>query len=216
MKKYILFDLDGTLTDPMEGICKSAARGLAHFGIKADYHDLTFFIGPPLLDTYRDRYGMNDEQAREAVAAFREYFQPTGIYEHEIYPGIEEMLKELQDKGYFLAMATSKPEAFADIVLRHFHIRDYIKVMAGATMDEGRTNKAEVLAYALEQMNISDLSEAVMVGDRSYDVKGAQAMGIDSVGVLYGYGSREELEEAGATKIAKSVEDLKNILLNWK
>ena len=144
MKKYILFDLDGTLTDPMEGICKSAARGLAHFGIKADYHDLTFFIGPPLLDTYRDRYGMNDEQAREAVAAFREYFQPTGIYENEIYPGIEEMLKELQDKGYFLAMATSKPEAFADIVLRHFHIRDYIKVMAGATMDEGRTNKAEV------------------------------------------------------------------------
>ena len=128
----------------------------------------------------------------------------------------EEMLKELQDKGYFLAMATSKPEAFADIVLRHFHIRDYIKVMAGATMDEGRTNKAEVLAYALEQMNISDLSEAVMVGDRSYDVKGAQAMGIDSVGVLYGYGSREELEEAGATKIAQSVEDLKNILLNWK
>ena len=175
MKKYILFDLDGTLTDPMEGICKSAARGLAHFGIEADYHDLTFFIGPPLLDTYRDRYGMNDEQAREAVAAFREYFQPTGIYENEIYPGIEEMLKELQDKGYFLAMATSKPEAFADIVLRHFHIRDYIKVMAGATMDEGRTNKAEVLAYALEQMNISDLSEAVMVGDRSYDVKGAQA-----------------------------------------
>ena len=86
MKKYILFDLDGTLTDPMEGICKSAARGLAHFGIKADYHDLTFFIGPPLLDTYRDRYGMNDEQAREAVAAFREYFQPTGIYENEIYP----------------------------------------------------------------------------------------------------------------------------------
>ena len=84
MKKYILFDLDGTLTDPMEGICKSAARGLAHFGIKADYHDLTFFIGPPLLDTYRDRYGMNDEQAREAVAAFREYFQPTGIYENEI------------------------------------------------------------------------------------------------------------------------------------
>ena len=81
MKKYILFDLDGTLTDPMEGICKSAARGLAHFGIEADYHDLTFFIGPPLLDTYRDRYGMNDEQAREAVAAFREYFQPTGIYE---------------------------------------------------------------------------------------------------------------------------------------
>ena len=93
MKKYILFDLDGTLTDPMEGICKSAARGLAHFGIKADYHDLTFFIGPPLLDTYRDRYGMNDEQAREAVAAFREYFQPTGIYENEIYPGIEERIK---------------------------------------------------------------------------------------------------------------------------
>ena len=138
-----------------------------------------------------------------------------GTYEY-MEASFEEMLKELQDKGYFLAMATSKPEAFADIVLRHFHIRDYIKVMAGATMDEGRTNKAEVLAYALEQMNISDLSEAVMVGDRSYDVKGAQAMGIDSVGVLYGYGSREELEEAVATKIAKSVEDLKNILLNWK
>lgn len=215
MKKYILFDLDGTLTDPMEGICKSAAKGLAHFGIEADYHDLTFFIGPPLLDTYRDHYGMSDEQAREAVRVFREYFQPVGIYENEIYPGIEQMLKELEEKGCFLAMATSKPEAFAEIVLKHFHIRQYIKVLAGATMDEGRTGKAEVLAYALEQMNIPDLKEAVMVGDRSYDVKGAQAMGMDSVGVLYGYGSRTELEEAGATKIAESVEDLKNILFNW-
>ena len=216
MKKYILFDLDGTLTDPMEGICKSAARGLAHFGIEADYHDLTFFIGPPLLDTYKERYGMTDEQAKEAVKAFREYFQPVGIYENEIYPGIEQMLKELEESGCFLAMATSKPEAFAKIVLEHFNISKYIKVLAGATMDEGRTNKADVLAYALEQMDIKDMSEAVMVGDRSYDVKGAQAMGMDCVGVLYGYGSREELENAGATKIAETVEELKRILLDWK
>lgn len=215
MKKYVLFDLDGTLTDPMEGICKSAARGLAHFGIEADYHDLTFFIGPPLMDTYRQHYGMSEEQAREAVAAFREYFQPVGIYENEIYPGIEDMLKELREKGFFLAMATSKPEVFADIVLRHFHIREHIQVLAGATMDEGRTNKAEVLAYALEQMQIPDLSQAVMVGDRCYDVEGARAMGIDSIGVLYGYGSREELEQAGATRIAESVEELKQILLQW-
>lgn len=216
MKKFVLFDLDGTLTDPMEGICKSAAKGLAHFGIEADYHDLTFFIGPPLLDTYRDRYGMSDEQAREAVAAFREYFTPIGIYENEIYPGIEDMLRELQAKGCFIAMATSKPEPFAEIVLKHFHIREYIQVLAGATMDEGRTNKAEVVEYALNQMQIEDRSQAVMVGDRSYDVKGAQAMGIDSIGVLYGYGSREELEQAGATRIAESVEELKQILLQWE
>lgn len=216
MKKYILFDLDGTLTDPMEGICKAAAKGLERFGIEADYHELTFFIGPPLMDTYCEHYGMTKEQAQEAIKAFRAYFQPTGIYENEIYPGIEELLQQLTEKGCVLAMATSKPEAFADIILRHFGIRQYIQVLAGATMDEKRTRKEEVLAYALEQLAIPDLSEAVMVGDRCYDVEGAKAFGLDSVGVLYGYGTRQELETAGASRLAESVEELGKILCSWE
>lgn len=211
--KYIFFDLDGTLTDPMEGICKAAAKGLAHFGIEKDYKDLTYFIGPPLMDTYRDCFGMSGEQAKEAVRVFRAYFQPIGIYENQIYPGIETMLKHLEEADCYLAMATSKPEPMAEIVLEHFKIRSYMKLVAGSTMDETRTKKSEVLQYAIDRLGLSDLSEAVMVGDRSYDVLGAKAFGMKSVGVLYGYGSREELEEAGADYIVESVEELETLLL---
>lgn len=213
MKKYIFFDLDGTLTDPMEGICKSAARGLAHFGIEKDYRELTYFIGPPLMDTYRERFHFTDEQAKEAVKVFREYFVPKGIYENQIYPGIAQMLERLEQAGKYIVMATSKPEPMARTVLEHFGIRRYIRLLAGSTMDETRTRKADVLRYAVSQLGISDLSEAVMVGDRCYDAAGAREVGMECVGVLYGYGSAEELTEAGADYLAESVEQLEELLL---
>lgn len=213
MKKYIFFDLDGTLTDPMEGICKSAARGLAHFGIERDYRELTYFIGPPLMDTYMDRFHLTKEQAGEAVRVFREYFAPKGIYENEIYPGIAELLARLKAEGRYLALATSKPEPMAEIVLEHFHIRQYIDLLAGSTMDETRTKKSDVLRYAIERIGIKDLSKAIMVGDRCYDVNGAKEIGMECVGVLYGYGSKEELTQAGADYLAESVEELGRRLL---
>jgi len=213
MKKIIFFDLDGTLTDPMTGICKSAARALAHFGIQKDYRELTYFIGPPLMDTFMERFGFDHKQAKEAVKVFREYFTPVGIYENEIYPGIEEMLARLEAEGKYLAMATSKPEPMAETVLRHFGIRQYIKLLAASTIDETRTKKSEVLQYAIEQSGMTDMSEAIMVGDRCYDIAGAKAVGMQSIGVLYGYGSREELEEAGADYIAESVSELEALLL---
>ncbi|MBQ8640331.1 MAG: HAD hydrolase-like protein [Lachnospiraceae bacterium] len=214
MKKYIFFDLDGTLTDPMVGICKSAAYGLAHFGIEKDYRELTYFIGPPLMDTYRERFGFDEEQTKEAVRVFREYFVPTGIYENEIYPGILSMLEHLEKKGYYLALATSKPEPMAEIVLTHFGIRPYIRLLAGSTIDETRTKKADVLNYALETLGLTDLSEAIMVGDRNYDVIGAKQVGMECIGVTYGYGSREELEEAGAAYVVDSVEELEKVLMS--
>lgn len=213
MKRIIFFDLDGTLTDPMTGICKSAARGLAHFGIEKDYRDLTYFIGPPLMDTFTERFGLTHEQAKEAVRVFREYFIPTGIYENEIYPGIKDMLARLEAAGKYLAMATSKPEPMAETVLNYFGIRQYIKLLAASTIDETRTKKSEVLQYAIEQSGLTDMSEAIMVGDRCYDVAGAKAVGMQCIGVSYGYGSRQELEEAGADYIAESVSELEELLL---
>ncbi len=213
MKRVIFFDLDGTLTDPMVGICKSAAKGLAHFGIEKDYRELTYFIGPPLMDTFMERFGLSYDQAKEAVQAYRAYFTPIGIYENEIYPGIEAMLARLEENDKYLALATSKPEPMAEIVLRHFGIRKYIKLLAGSTMDETRSKKSEVLQYAIEQSGLTDMADAIMVGDRSYDILGAKAVGMQSIGVLYGYGSREELSEAGADYIVETVEELENLLL---
>lgn len=213
MKKVIFFDLDGTLTDPMTGICKSAARALSHFGIEKDYTELTYFIGPPLMDTFMERFHLTQEEAKEAVRVFREYFIPTGIYENEIYPGIEEMLAHLEKEGKYLAMATSKPEPMAETVLRHFGIRQYIRLLAASTIDETRTKKSEVLQYAIEQSGLTDIADAIMVGDRCYDVAGAKAVGMQCIGVLYGYGSREELEEAGADYIVESVAELEELLL---
>lgn len=205
--------MDGTLTDPMVGICKSAARGLAHFGIHKDYRELTYFIGPPLLDTYTERFGFTEEQAKEAVRVFREYFVPTGIYENQIYPGIASMLARLEQEGRYLAMATSKPEPMAETVLTHFGIRQYIKLLCGSTIDETRTKKSEVLSYAVNRLGITDLSEAVMVGDRCYDAAGAKEVGMECIGVTYGYGSEKELKEAGADYLAGSVKELEELIL---
>lgn len=213
-KQYILFDLDGTLTDPMEGITKSVQHALKHYGIiEEDLEKLTPFIGPPLKDSFMEYYGFSEEQATEAIYVYREYFVPQGMFENKVYKGIPELLEALEEAGKTMLLATSKPQDFAEQILEHFDLRKYFEFIAGSDKGETRVKKADVLEYLLEECQLVDLSELVMVGDRKYDVLGAKQLGIDTVGVLWGYGSEEELEEAGADAIVKNVRELKEYLL---
>ena len=209
MYNTILFDLDGTLTDPGIGITNSVAYALKKHGIEVtDRTKLYPFIGPPLLDSFQRFYGFSEEQSEQAVADYREYFREKGLFENEVYSGVEELLQRLKESGKRLIIATSKPEEFAVKILKHFGLASYFDYIVGATMDSSRSKKGDVIAYALEVCGITDKADVVMVGDREHDVLGAKENGLDSVGVLYGYGSREELEKAGATCVAETVEDI--------
>ena len=213
MYKYVLFDLDGTLTDPGLGITNSVMYALKKFNIEVeDRTSLYKFIGPPLKESYAKYYHFSDEESTRAVTYYREYFSVKGIYENVLYDGIAELLEKIKDSGRKVVLATSKPEEFAVEILRYFHIDHYFDFVAGSTMDGTRVRKADVIAYALESHGITDLSLAVMVGDREHDILGAKEIGLDSIGVLYGYGSREELENAGATYIAEHVADIMNFI----
>lgn len=215
MKKYLLFDLDGTLTDPEEGITKAVQLALAHFGIQVeDRTSLRPFIGPPLWDQFQEYAGLSAEQSDEAVKVFRQYYLEKGVYENREYDGIRQMLGALKCAGYRLYVATSKPETTAGIVMKYFGFTDYFAYVAGADLEGTRVRKADVIRYLLEKEGIADPGEAVMIGDRKHDILGAKEVGMDSIGVLYGYGSREELEEAGAGCIAASVEELEEYLLS--
>ena len=212
--RYLLFDLDGTLTDPMLGITRSVQYALHRFGIEVDdLRTLCRFIGPPLKESFRDFYGMDDEQATRAVALTREYFAPRGIFENRLYEGIPELLTELQAAGCMLAMATSKPEPFARQIAEHFHLADRFTLIGGATMDGTRTAKRDVVRYVLDALSVENPTAAVMIGDRRYDIEGAAAEGIASIGVLWGYGSREELAAAGAGQIVGTIPELRALLL---
>ena len=209
MYNTILFDLDGTLTDPGIGITNSVAYALKKHGIEVtDRTKLYPFIGPPLLDSFQRFYGFSEEQSEQAVADYREYFREKGLFENEVYSGVEELLQHLKESGKRLIIATSKPEEFAVRILEHFGLAKYFDHIVGATMDSSRSKKGDVIAYALEVCGITDKTDVVMVGDREHDVLGAKENGLDSVGVLYGYGSCEELEKAGATCVAETVEDI--------
>ena len=211
--QYILFDLDGTLTDSGMGIVNSVAYSLQKKGIDVeDKEELLKFVGPPLIESYRRYYGYSMEEAVEMVDIYREYYGTKGLYENSVYEGMEEVLKVLKERGKVLIIATSKPEEYARKIVEHYGLSKYFMYVAGSNMDETRTKKAEVIAYALESCNIQNMNEVVMIGDRKHDVLGAKAMGVDSIGVLYGYGSREELEAAGADRIVESAEDLIRIL----
>ena len=213
MYDIILFDLDGTLTDPGIGITNSVAHALAHWNIEVkDRAELYKFIGPPLSDSFMRYYGFSEEDAIHAIAVYREYFSVKGLYENEVYPGIPELLSALKAAGKTVVLATSKPEGFAVEILRHFGLYDYFDIIAGASMDESRNKKADVIAYAISQMKNPDLSRMIMIGDREHDILGAKQIGIDSIGVLYGYGDRAEHEKAGATYIAERVEDILPLL----
>lgn len=212
-KRYILFDLDGTLTDSREGIIRSILHALNYYGIQVEDHDtLRPFLGPPLAESFRKYFNFSQEQSLEAVGYYREYFAVKGLLENRVYDGVEELVKNLQNRGYKLFLATSKPEIYAKQIMDHFGLSPYFTFIGGATLDESRLKKADVIRYVLEENQIMDMSEVVMVGDRNQDVWGAKQNGIDVIGVLYGYGSREELEEAGVDAIAELPEDVMNIL----
>lgn len=211
--KYILFDLDGTLTDPAVGITQSVAYALKKFGIEVDdISSLNHFIGPPLLDSFMEHYGFSEEKARTAIDYYRERFRVKGLYENVVYDGVENMLEAMKKSGREIILATSKPEPFAKEILRHFGLDKYFLFIAGSNFDGTRTAKAEVIEYALESVGVTDKSSAVMIGDRKHDIIGAQKTGLDSIGVLFGYGSREELEAAGATYIAVTVDDITELI----
>ena len=213
MYKYVLFDLDGTLTDPGEGITNSVMYALRQFGIvETEREKLYSFIGPPLQDSFMEKYGFSEEDAREATRWFRVYFREKGIFENVPYEGMTECLRILRERGHVLIVATSKPDEFAKRILERFGFLPYFHYVFGASMDETRTRKDEVIAYALQEAGVEDASDCIMVGDRKHDILGARANGMDSIGVLFGYGSREELEEAGATYIAGSPEELPGII----
>lgn len=217
MKKYFLFDLDGTLTDPKVGITTCVQYALHSFGIEEpDLDKLEPFIGPPLKDSFMEFYGMDEEQAGRAVAKYRERFSETGLFENEIYPGIAPMLKTLNEKGFLLAVASSKPTVFVEKILEHFGIRQYFKAVVGSELDGRRTDKEQVVQEALRQLFGQEpvrCQEVYMIGDRRFDVEGARAMKVESIGVTYGYGGMEELKEARADYIVESVEELRELLL---
>lgn len=215
MYKYILFDLDGTLTDPGEGITNSVAYALEKFNIiNTDRTELYPFIGPPLLDSFMNFYGFSREDGMKAVEYYRENFRSKGILENKLYPGIPEALQNLKKQGKKVILATSKPEEFAKRILDYFDLTKYFDFVAGATMDGSRGKKADVIAYALKEGGVEDPTEAIMVGDREFDILGAKENGLKAIGVTFGYGSPEELDGAGAAFIADSPEDIVRIIID--
>jgi len=212
--KTILFDLDGTLTDPGEGITNSVAYALRHYGIEvADRRTLYPFIGPPLTESFMKYFGFSDSQAAEAVEIYREYFSVKGLFENIPYDGIPEMLKTLSESGKALVVASSKPEIFVRKILDHFDLSRFFLFAAGSELNHTRVDKHEVIEYAMDSCNLSGRLEIVMVGDRHHDIRGAKTSGLVSVGVTYGYGSRDELTEAGADYVVDSVAELRELLL---
>lgn len=216
-KEYLLFDLDGTLTDPKLGITSCVQYALREFGIEEpDLDKLEPFIGPPLADSFKMFYGFTEEQAEKAVAKYRERFQDKGIFENEIYAGIPQMLKKLKLRKIHLGVASSKPTVFVEKILEHFQIRQYFDVVVGSELDGSRSKKEEVILEALHQFfpngNIQR-QKIFMIGDRKYDTEGAKAVGVESVGVTFGYGGMEELMEAHTDYIVRSVEELRRFLL---
>ena len=211
-KENILFDLDGTLTDPMLGITKSVQYALSSFGIEEpSLEKLTPFIGPPLKGSFQKFYGFSEEKAEAALAKYREYFSVTGMFENKVYDGIPALLKELKCRGRKVLLATSKPEIYAQQILEHFNLLSYFDFVGGSLLDGRRVEKPDVIRYVLEENHITG-ENAVMIGDRCFDITGGQCHGLATVGVLYGYGSRAELEEAGADCIAETVLELQQIL----
>lgn len=210
--KNLLWDLDGTLTDPALGITTAVQYALQRCGVDVpDRSALTSFIGPPLMDEFRDAYGFSPEQARRACDCFREYYNVKGLYENRMYEGIDRLLDTLSARGVRLCVATSKPSPVAQMVLRHFDLERRFSFIGTDTEDHLRPDKASVIEYVLRETGINRCDTA-MIGDRRHDIIGARTAGLDSIGVLYGYGTREEIESHGATYIAATVEELGRLL----
>ncbi|MDO4340567.1 MAG: HAD-IA family hydrolase [Eubacteriales bacterium] len=210
MYKAILFDLDGTLTESGEGITKSVQYALEKIGKpEPDLDKLRVFVGPPLMEQFMKYADLDEETARQAVVYYRERYSVTGIFENRPYPGVEELLAELQRKGYLLAVASSKPEKFVLQVLEHFRLDGYFHEIVGSEMGGSRTKKSEVIEETLKRLGLSEhRNEVLMIGDKEHDVLGARQAGVECVAVSYGYGTMEELAAAEPLKIVDSVEEL--------
>lgn len=202
MKRTILFDLDGTLTDSAEGVINCAQLALKYFGLPVpDRADMRFIVGPPLRDSFL-RLGVSEEDVEKAVEIYRGRYVPTGMFENSPYPGISAMLAALKDAGHELYVATSKPESMATEILDKFKLSGYFDKIYGASMDGSRDTKDTVIAYLLQELGPRE--NITMVGDTSYDVLGAAAHGIPTIGVAWGYGEVEDMKAAGAVDIVRS------------
>jgi len=214
MKNYrvILFDLDGTLSDPKIGITKSVQYALEKMEIiEEDLDRLETFIGPPLQVSLAEQYGMDEAQIHQAIAYYRERFSKKGMYENKLYPQVTTLLANLKEQGYQLAVATSKPTIFAEQILSYFNLEQFFDLVVGSHLDGTRSAKGEIIAFVLESFSEVPRQHFIMIGDRKYDIAGAQENQIDAIGVTYGFGSLEELQHAQATYIVSSVQELQEI-----
>ena len=213
MFQYVLFDLDGTLTDPGLGITNSVMHALKKWNITVENRaELYKFIGPPLYESFMKYYGFSKEDAEKSVEYYREYFSVKGLYENEVYSGVIDLLKMLKNSGKTLLVASSKPEKFVLEIMRHFGLSSYFHTIAGATMDGSRIDKADVIEYALKNAGVTDIDSCIMIGDREHDILGAKHFGMKSIGVLYGYGDEAEHMAAGADYIVRTPLEIADIL----
>ena len=212
MYSYVLFDLDGTISDSSEGITKGIKIALESMGIHEEVENLHKFIGPPLKYSFTTFYGFNEEQCVKAVKKYREYYSQTGLFENRAYDGVDELLKKIKESGRKIAVATSKPEKFSIQILEKFGLLSYFDVVSGATMDGVRGDKSEDIEEALKRFGNPDKKDVVLVGDTRFDAEGAKQVGIECIGVLYGFGTRESLEQAGVNMIAERIEDIYSFL----
>lgn len=211
--QQILFDLDGTITDSAEGIYNSIRFALLEMGRPPlEAFELKKFIGPPLIHSFQQYCGMSAAESEQAVQYYREYYREHGIYENRLYDGIELVLRQLKKADKMLYIATSKPEPFAKQIVTYFSLDQYFQGVYGATLDGTRSKKGAVIRYALEEAKITDVSQTLMIGDRSHDIVGAKENELDSTGVLYGFGSESELAEAGADYIVEQPLELLSII----
>ena len=209
MYEYLFFDLDGTVTDPGEGITNSVMYALGKFGIKVEDRSVLYpFIGPPLIESFEKYYGFSPEDAGRGVDMYREYYSVRGIFENRLYDGIERVFREQKERGKHIVLATLKPEPYAIKILAHFGVDGYFDLVRGAYLGHSRETKGDIIRSAMSSLGISAPSSVLMIGDRENDITGAKENGVDSVGVLYGYGGYDELKNAGATYIVKTPEEL--------
>lgn len=211
--QHLLFDLDGTLTDPKEGITKCVEYALNKFGIHVEHPDLLIpYIGPPLYDSFIELGGFTEENALQAVSHYRERYREVGMFENSVIPGIPELLSELREEGYLLYVATSKPTVFAEQIVKHYNLDSYFQHVVGSHLDGQRSIKQEVIEHVLIHNTIRP-EQALMIGDRKHDIIGAKACAVASIGVTFGYGSEDELRSAGADYIVNQVTEIKDIIL---
>ena len=213
MIKYIFFDLDGTIVNSSEGIINAYKTALKHFNIEIDDKFVSdFLIGPPLKPAFMKYFNLNEEETKSAIKIFRKYYSEKGVNQNCLYEGIKELFESLKRKGKTLIISTSKPTIFTEKILERHKVKQYFDFISGATLDDTRIKKGDIIRYAIQNMNISNLEECIMVGDKSQDVEGAKQNNMKAIGVTYGFGTKEELETSGATYIVDNVKDINDIL----